>query len=596
MKSSPYVYLVLGVLSLAAAAAVPTLVMKLRIREVTDLTDFPETGLASTDEAQTRPPPSSSHAPAPSPPNNADPRGHSEISSTLAAAGLPSIRLDSSAVDAARQEVRLQLGEAIRNADQPEEKVKLASDLLQQAQAPQGTDETKVALLREATDLAAAGGDLPSAFAAIDLLEKNYGIDGWELRQQLLGSSVNQSQPDQTAIKLAADQLDAAVAAGKIEAAVKLTDMLQSSVARLRDPTLRKSVQARVRHAKKMKRSWVSSSKDPDEGAGRAAPYSNSAPTAARPAHPSAAYSPPPAPKSRTPGVVATGPAPKLMRAERGSASRERPTQSEWEKNITERGRSMSHAVAEFLDRPLVEPRSAGRAEGGEDASGKSSHTIGSGNVRLSGPQYNNAELASIAAETALSDLTLEDTPIDGSGLESLRRMISLTSLTIRRMPIRDEDLAALSALRGLTVVELEEVPLTGEGIRHLAAVQRLKIRNLRLTAAGLKEIARLPRLRILELVEVPLAGQAWHPLRYATRLSELHLEKVAFSDAELFLIPNLMILRELTLVDVRVTADGLAALKLPTLRKFTLDRESFTKPEIERLQRILPKCQISTW
>jgi hypothetical protein len=132
----------------------------------------------------------------------------------------------------------------------------------------------------------------------------------------------------------------------------------------------------------------------------------------------------------------------------------------------------------------------------------------------------------------ALENLEIVDvhaTPVTEEGLVYLEQLPRLRRL-ITTMRLSDQGLACLTrfahhprVIRGALKVE----SVSDEGMAHLGTlklVERLEIRDCKVSAAGFAQLVQLPKLRELEIETTPCDDAALAPLRRVPQLREMHI------------------------------------------------------------------------
>ncbi|MEX2121868.1 MAG: hypothetical protein WD847_19970 [Pirellulales bacterium] len=152
---------------------------------------------------------------------------------------------------------------------------------------------------------------------------------------------------------------------------------------------------------------------------------------------------------------------------------------------------------------------------------------------------------------------------------ESLRHLSGLThlrTLSLGGTPIEDADLVHISGLRRLEVLGLHGTKIGDAGLEHLdslANLQDLYLESTSVTDAGLASLAHLPRLKRLWLGGTKITDDGMVHLAKLTRLEHLSLSYTQVGDEEVMRLASLTGLRTLDLWNTRVTARGVAELRL---------------------------------
>jgi eukaryotic-like serine/threonine-protein kinase len=201
--------------------------------------------------------------------------------------------------------------------------------------------------------------------------------------------------------------------------------------------------------------------------------------------------------------------------------------------------------------------------------------------------------LTHLAACTDLQSLDLSETKLRDSDLAGLAKLPNLRTLRLRRVPITDRGLKELAPLTNLEVLDLANTNITGSGFAQLANAAHL--RELWLADTLLKE-QHLPLLAPFEKLQVLVIGGNRHDIgdegarqiAALASLQRLALRNAKITDASLADLANLANLEELDLTGTRVTDAGIAELEeMPNLRRLVLDGTSITDGAVASLTKI---------
>lgn len=182
----------------------------------------------------------------------------------------------------------------------------------------------------------------------------------------------------------------------------------------------------------------------------------------------------------------------------------------------------------------------------------------------------------------------LQLTSLDAASIEStlFSRMVHLDSLQFYEVTHTDEVLRALPALPDLSSVILQKCDVTAAGLKELKRFPSLKFLSLRVTNAGVQELAALPILPNLEridLTETKITAADLAALSRQPRLSCLDLRKTNLSDADLAELTRFQGYDLIVLDDTSVTEEGAEKLRklLPGTRIHTAAGELPLSPEL---------------
>ncbi|OYV86037.1 MAG: hypothetical protein B7Z73_12455 [Planctomycetia bacterium 21-64-5] len=150
---------------------------------------------------------------------------------------------------------RQELLKKLAAAKAPEQKRTLAQEFVAQALAATKVDATAYVRLRQAVDLADAGGDLDLAWQAIDRLAKTFDVDAQDLRQKSLteiGKTAKSPEQCRELVDASCRLMASALADAKPEIVKKAAAQAQSWAKRAKDKTLQRELASRVSGATKV--------------------------------------------------------------------------------------------------------------------------------------------------------------------------------------------------------------------------------------------------------------------------------------------------------------------------------------------------------
>jgi len=245
------------------------------------------------------------------------------------------------------------------------------------------------------------------------------------------------------------------------------------------------------------------------------------------------------------------------------------------------------------------------RFDGTEVTTAALSHLAGAhwGTVTLADARFNGAIVESLRHAGSIQTLTLSGEGLSGQ-IPRLAHISGLTGLRIQsRLTVRDlealgnlvhlkhlglpSELAlnttgarAIAELARLKSLQLYRVDVDDAAFRELAPLvelEELDLTHTRVTDDGLQVLLQMPHLRTLKLYRHP----HWHISQQLSdgcvpilsRLSELETLSLSgdISDAGLAVIAKLPRLQTLAILNTRITAAGLAALRDSTVQNLTL-------------------------
>ena len=188
-----------------------------------------------------------------------------------------------------------------------------------------------------------------------------------------------------------------------------------------------------------------------------------------------------------------------------------------------------------------------------------------------SGRTLTEADLEALAAKSHLKRLDVHDSSVSNDDLEHLAGLrevewldLSSTRATTAQKPrITDAGLKHLTQWTRLRTLNLHGNPITDAGLAHLQLLprlERLQLGGTRVTGEGLR---RLSHLKWLRLDAAPITDDGLRYVASLTNLGQLYLDGTSVSDAGLKHLHGLTRLRVLNLHGTRVTAEGVARLRL---------------------------------
>jgi len=213
-------------------------------------------------------------------------------------------------------------------------------------------------------------------------------------------------------------------------------------------------------------------------------------------------------------------------------------------------------------------------------------------------------------------------TAVDDEGLKHLTKMTSLKRLVVCSSNVTGTGFKHLEGMKQLESINLHSSPASDAGLEaigKLTSLRRLEIVHTKVTDAGLKQIASLINLRQLHVASHETTENAFPFLGQLQELYQLDVYDKAASNPTLVQISNLKKLRFLMLVNGVFDDDGVRHLAkvvtleelslssskvtdasiehlvgLKNLRKLNLSGTKITKEGRERLQKQLPKVEIT--
>ena len=203
------------------------------------------------------------------------------------------------------------------------------------------------------------------------------------------------------------------------------------------------------------------------------------------------------------------------------------------------------------------------------------------------GTSISNVGLEQLAAGAQLAAMNLEVCDgVTDNCCEALGQMTGLRALVLKKTgfeqhPVSDAGLRHLAKLRNLELLSLYGNAVTDDGVQHLSSMldlAEIDLSLLPITDAAIHHLAKLPRLRRLEL----LYSEGFS----GTKISDIGLKRLGQCSQ----------LTHLNLIGARISDGGLSHIgHLRNLRHLELTNSTVTVMGVERLQKSLPNCEITS-
>lgn len=223
--------------------------------------------------------------------------------------------------------------------------------------------------------------------------------------------------------------------------------------------------------------------------------------------------------------------------------------------------------------------------------------------IRLNSVRVKGRGLKHLAGLDSLRELELMGVPLTNSSLRHLKKMDRLTSLSFIHTHIGNSALRHLKGMKNLRCLELFITDVTDAGLRHLRDFDNLRVLRLgalkmRITDKGMRHISELDGLSILDISGANITDSGLVYLKGLPNLTALDIRETQITPAGLAILRDFPSLKILQVDDDLVTDEGVEHLcDLPGLVYLELNLYStdtqFTKEQLERLEKSLPKCEI---
>lgn len=175
-------------------------------------------------------------------------------------------------------------------------------------------------------------------------------------------------------------------------------------------------------------------------------------------------------------------------------------------------------------------------------------------------------DLKGVGEFPGMTDLSLEETAITDKGLAHLTKLDGLVWLNLYRTKIGDEGLRHVAKLKRLELLPIGETKVTDKGLAHLKTMTQLTYLGLRgnlITDKGVARLEGLTKLTSLYLGGTKVTDAGLRPLTKMPKLEKLWLNDTAVSDKAIPLLAGLKSLRELHVENSKLTAAGVADLRM---------------------------------
>ncbi len=229
--------------------------------------------------------------------------------------------------------------------------------------------------------------------------------------------------------------------------------------------------------------------------------------------------------------------------------------------------------------------------------------------IELSDSQFDDDGCRALRRFANLGSISLAGTRVTDAGIRQLNELSKLSFLYISRTDIRGDGLSALTQLSWLTLNDTKVDDTSISNIVHLTSLSWLDLANTAISDAAVERLAELPTLHQLDLTGTAVTGagfRAWvdrgqlksltlsrtaladvnvKHLRQFSPLEQLDVSETQIGDA---CLPDLaqMQIDSLNIGDTKITAEGLLAAGMVTVRELRVFPRQFTDIEIQQLER----------
>ncbi len=194
--------------------------------------------------------------------------------------------------------------------------------------------------------------------------------------------------------------------------------------------------------------------------------------------------------------------------------------------------------------------------------------------------------------------------PSGSAWLQSLRSLVENDDVSgyvihvyLNGTQATDTDLEHLKGLPRLLFLRLDQTKVTDAGLEHLKGSRHLDtlwLHRTRITDAGLEHLKGLKELEYLHLGHTQITDAGLEHLKELSQLEIVFLPGTRISDAGLGHLKGLNRLRSLNFSGTQITDAGLHHLEgLTKLTRLDLTNTRVTNEGVEKLQQVLPDCEI---
>jgi hypothetical protein len=210
---------------------------------------------------------------------------------------------------------------------------------------------------------------------------------------------------------------------------------------------------------------------------------------------------------------------------------------------------------------------------------------------------FDDEDMVYLSGLANLEVLYLVRTQVTDSGLEHLKGLANLQALSLSGTQVTDSGLEHLKGLANLRWLNLSGTQVTDSGLEHLKGLAKLQFLDLlgtQVTDSGLEHLKGLADLQRLYLSYTQVTDSGLERLKGLANLQGLDLGGTRVSDSGLDHLKGLANLQGLYLRGTQVSDSGLEHLKgLATLQLLDLRGTQVTKEGVNKLQQVLPGCEI---
>jgi len=144
-----------------------------------------------------------------------------------------------------------------------------------------------------------------------------------------------------------------------------------------------------------------------------------------------------------------------------------------------------------------------------------------------------NEQLGRLKGLPKLKQLSIEENPIDDSGLAHVTLMPGLTTLSLSKTKVTGRGLRHIKGLTKLEVLNLAHCKITDDSLENLTGMKdmiTLTLQNCGITGPGLKQVGKLAKMITLNLDDSKIVGQSLMHLKNCSKLRIIYMRNCTVS------------------------------------------------------------------
>ncbi len=218
-------------------------------------------------------------------------------------------------------------------------------------------------------------------------------------------------------------------------------------------------------------------------------------------------------------------------------------------------------------------------------------------------PKLDHEGLEGIGRLNCLEHLKLEWMAISGSALKQLCNMpkLKVLDLSDTALEFTEEDADVFTNLKSVEQLFLRQTEGDEKAVEKISALPNLNtldIEGYEITERAMKSLSTAPGLRCLRLGDPSIAEiRSWKEWQHRLKrpLPDVLPQPAQIGKTELHHLANMVGLRQLSIIETRIAADGMEALsKLPHLVELDLSSSEIESPGFEYIDRLQKLSKLS--